>query len=81
MGNAASPTSREDLIKLTECIVKIEQLEASLKRLKEDIEKERDKKIETRRYVSDRKLTIYVTFASIVTGVVLKLLDLVFQQF
>lgn len=75
-----TPASKNEFAKITECDTRIKHLEKDLKELKEDFKSHIKEETETKRYVSNKRLAIYLAIASIfggiITATVIKLLDL-----
>ena len=70
-----NPTSKEEWATITECSVKIKYLEEIVKELKQEIRNKTKEKIESQRYVSNRRLAMYLTIASIFGAVLVKILE------
>lgn len=71
-----SPTSKKEWAVITECKIRIKHLEEVVKELKEELKNHRKEGVETRRYISNRRLVIYLAIASILGGIVVKLFEL-----
>jgi len=68
-----SPLSREDLvIKITECITKIQHLENDVKELRKEVRNRKKENVESQRYISNRRLAIYLVIASIFGGIIVE---------
>ena len=72
-----SPASKNEIAKITECDIKIKYIEQHLKELKQDLRKHVEGETETKRYISNKRLVIYLAIASILSGIITKLLDLI----
>ena len=62
--------SRRDVELLTECYTKINYLEETVKELKQEIADIRKEKKHESERISDKRLAIYITTATIVSGFV-----------
>lgn len=76
-----SPLSREDLvIKLTECVTKIQHLEETVKELKENLRNKTKDKIESKRYISNKRLAIYIGIASVSVNIMVEVVKWLFSS-
>jgi hypothetical protein len=75
MGLRMSPLSKKELVTLTECATKIQHLEEAVRELKQEVGGLRKEKKESRQRISDRRLAIYLTAASILGGLILKIIE------
>lgn len=73
-----SPASKEEWAKITECITRIQYLENSVKELKQELRNQRKEKVETQRYISNRRLGFYLAIASFLGAIMCKILDFLF---
>ena len=73
-----SPASKEEYATIKECVVRIVHLEESLKELKEEARNRIKEKVETQRYISNRRLALYLTIASFLGAIACKILDFLF---
>lgn len=70
-----SPASKEEWATVKECSVKISHLEDTIKELKLEIRNKKKEKIESQRDISNKKLAIYLTFASVLGAVMIKIIE------
>ena len=70
-----SPASKNEYAKITECYTRIGFIERQLKELKEDLRKQTEQEIEKKRYVSNKRLAIYLAIASILGGIMLTIVE------
>lgn len=70
-----TPTTKEEWATITECSVKIKYLEEIVKELKQEIRNKKKEKVESQRHMSNRRLTICLTIASISGAVVVKIFE------
>lgn len=70
-----SPANKEEYATIKECVVKIKHLEESLKDLKQEARNRIKEKVDTQRYISNRRLAIYLAIASFLGAFVCKILD------
>jgi len=70
-----SPMNKEEWGQLRECTTRIQHLEETIKDLKQEIMDLRKEKKETQNRISDRRLAIYLAFASIIGGVVVAIIQ------
>ena len=70
------PASKSEYA-IIECKIKIGYIEQHLKELKQDFRKHIEGETETKRYTSNRTLVVYLAIASILGGIITKLLDLI----
>lgn len=72
-----SPALEEDwvIIKITECTTKIQHLEETIKEIKNERRNQRKEGVESQRYISNRRLAIYLCIASTFGGMVVTFLD------
>ena len=61
-----SPASKEEWGTIKECATKIRHLEEAVKELRQELKDQRQEKAESKRHISDRRLTFYVATASII---------------
>jgi len=74
-----SPANKEEYATIKECVVKIKHLEESLKDLKQEARNRIKEKVETQRYISNTRLAIYLTSASILGGFIFKIVEFLFD--
>jgi DNA topoisomerase VI subunit B len=75
-----SPASKKEWAVVTECKTEIKHLEEVVRELKEELKNHKKEGVETQRYISNRKLAIYLATASILGGIVVKLLELLITK-
>ncbi len=70
------PASRKDIEDLAICKTKIEHIEESIKELKEQISEQIKEKNHKEERISDRRLAIYLAFASILGAAIIEAIQL-----
>ena len=70
-----SPATKEEWAKITECNLRIQHLEEVVKELKQELRNQRKERVESERYISNRRLAIYLAVASILGGCAVKIID------
>lgn len=76
-----TPATKDEFAKITECYTKIQHLEEAVREIKEELKTRKKEEVETQRYISNRRLALYLTIASILGGIVVKLLELLVTSF
>ena len=75
-----TPATKSEFAKITECYIRIQYLEQQIKDLQEALQRQKESETQTQRYISNRRLMIYIAIASITGGTLVKLLELVWQK-
>ena len=70
-----SPASKKELTKLIECDIRIKHLEETVKELKQELRNKREESVEGKRYISNRRLALYLCIASIFGGIAITCFD------
>jgi len=75
-----TPATKEEFAKIAECYTKIQHLEESIREIKEELRNLRGERTESQQYISNRKLAIYLTIASILGGFLVKIFEWLLQS-
>ena len=62
--------SKKELIKITENRTNIKHLEQAIREMKKEIKDLRKERVENQRFISNRRLAIYLAIASILGGII-----------
>jgi dynactin complex subunit len=71
-----SLSSEEKWAVVIECKTRIEYLEETVKELKQELKNHEKEDVKTQRYISDRRLAIYLAITSILSGFAIMLIEL-----
>ena len=74
-----SPASKLDELEIVKCSVKIEHLEETIKELKQELRNQRRQKIETQRQITNTRLAIYLTIASVIGGIMVTIFEKIIE--
>lgn len=70
-----SPANKEEWATIRECTVRIKHLEESLKDLKHEMRNQVKDRVERKRYISHKRLSIYLAAAAILGAIACQILD------
>ena len=70
-----SPAKKEEWAKVVECETRIRHLEETVKELKQELRNKRKEEVEGKRYISNRRLALYLCIASIFGGIAVTCFD------
>jgi hypothetical protein len=70
-----TPASKEEWATIRECITRIQHVEESVKELKQEMRNQKKESVESHRYISNRRLSIYLTIASLLGAIAVKIIE------